>query len=765
VTSNRTWNRGALLRTILEYLRRGKQSRQLRTELLLSLVLLTVGLTFVILVVVRNNAQAHAQQQIDQDTRNASLIFQAVQRQEFVALARKADLFATLALIRNGDPTSVMDAGQDPWNTDDCTLFLLADKNAKIVALHSSETEFSLAAAQEILLRAVKHGDNSGWWFNGRDLYQVVLQPFYGPAGKQHPMGFVVVGRLIDGTAVADLARIVSSDIVFRHGETVAISSLAPLREMQLASRLPSRLGTSQISLGGERFFANSVDLVPSLRPSAGLLFMKSYGPTDAYLRSLDHLLLKIALVAIFFGAGLIYLVSDAVTRPLASLVQGVQALERGDYAYPLDYSGHNEMGRLARAFDDMRLSLQKNATDKEQLESQLRQAQKMDALGRLAGGIAHDFNNLLTVIRGHSELLLDRVQPGDSLHNNSQQILKTADRAASLTRQLLAFSRMQMLQPKVLDVNELIVEMGKLLRRLVREDIEFSLRLGDSLGRIKADPGQLEQVLLNLTVNASDAMPRGGNLTIETRNVIVDETYARKLPSAQPGRYILLCVADTGHGMDAATQARVFEPFFTTKEPGKGTGLGLATVYGVVKQSGGYISLTSEPGKGTSFELYFPRTEEPAEDASDSLARAISAKIGKPRKTILIVEDEKEVRELASAFLDAAGYGVLTAEDGVDALATAERMGKSIHLVLTDMVMPRMPGIELGRHLRALLPHLKIAYMTGYLEKNEDAQQLLDDAFFLQKPFSREALVTLVKHALEPRHHSRESSAHPTYV
>ena len=760
-----TWKSRLPARIAVKLLQWRQSSRRLRSELLLSFVLMTVGLTSVMLVVVRNNAKEHAQQQIDQDLRNAVLIFRTVQRQEVMALARKADMLATLAQIRNGDPTAVTDAGEDPWKTDDCTLFLLADKNGKIVALHSSDAEFSLASAQELMLQAVKRGDNASWWFNEKNLYQVVLEPFYGPAGKQHAQGFVVVGRLIDSAAVADLARAASSGVAFRYGNFVSISSLAPLQEMELANHFTSDLGSFQIDLGGERFFASSIELTPSLHPSASLLFMKSYRPTAAYLHTLDRLLLKIALVTIFLGAGLIYLISDAVTRPLASLVLGVQALERGDYAYPLDDSGHNEVARLTGAFGVMRSALQKNAADKERLESQLRQAQKMDALGRLAGGVAHDFNNLLTVIRGHSELLLDRVQPGDSLHNNSQQILKTADRAASLTRQLLAFSRMQMLQPKVLDANELIVEMSKLLRRLVREDIEFSLRLGDSLGRIKADPGQLEQVLLNLTVNASDAMPRGGNLTIETRNVVVDETYARKLPSAQPGRYILLCVADTGHGMDAATQARIFEPFFTTKEPGKGTGLGLATVYGVVKQSGGCISLASEPGKGTSFELYFPRTEEPAEDASGDLARAIAAKTGRQRKTILIVEDEKEVRELASAFLDAAGYGVLTAEDGVDALATVERMGKSIHLVLTDLVMPKMPGIELGQHLRTLLPHVKIAYMTGYLEKNNGAQQLLDNAFFLQKPFSREALVSLVKHALEPRHHSRESSAHPTYV
>ncbi|MGC1483096.1 MAG: ATP-binding protein [Candidatus Acidiferrum sp.] len=725
----------------------------------MSFVLLTVGLTCVTLVVVRNNAQSHAQQQIEQSTRNATLIFQAMQRQELTSLSRKADLLATLALIRNGDATAVTAASDDPWKTDDCNLFVLADENGKITALHSGQPEFSTASAQQLLLRSVKRGESSGWWSNGKDLYRVVLQPLYGAPGKKDTRGFVVVGRLIDDTAAADLGRIASSDVVFRYGPSIAISTLAPLQEMELERQLTYHLDTSQVNLGGERFFASFLDLTAGLHPAVSLLFLKSYGPTDAYLQGLDHLLLKIAFVTILLGGGLIYLISDTVTRPLASLVQGVQALERGDYAYPLDSGGHNEMARLTHAFDAMRRALRENAAEKEQLESQLRQAQKMDALGRLAGGVAHDFNNLLTVIRGHSELLLDRIQPDNSLHNNSLQIRKTADRAASLTRQLLAFSRMQVLQPKVLEVNDIIADLGKLLRRLVREDIEFSLRLGDSLSRFKADPGQFEQVLLNLTVNASDAMPLGGKLTIETQNVVVDESYARKLPSAEPGSYILVSVTDTGHGMDDATKARVFEPFFTTKEPGKGTGLGLATVYGVVKQSGGYISLDSEPGKGTRFELYFPRTEETAENHSTD-SPLIGANSKAPRKTVLVVEDEKEVRELASAFLSAAGFGVLTAEDGLDALATAERMGKSIHLVLTDMIMPRMRGLELGQRLRALLPHVKIAYMTGYLEKNDGAEELLEDAFFLQKPFSREAVVNLVKHALETEHQRRESAA-----
>jgi CheY-like chemotaxis protein len=311
----------------------------------------------------------------------------------------------------------------------------------------------------------------------------------------------------------------------------------------------------------------------------------------------------------------------------------------------------------------------------------------------------------------------------------------------------------MQVLQPKVLDINELIADMGKLLRRLVREDIEFSLRPGDSLGRVKADAGQLEQVLLNLTVNASDAMPLGGKLTIETQNVVIDKKHARMRPSIASGEYVLVSVIDTGHGMDTATKARIFEPFFTTKEPGKGTGLGLATVYGVVKQSGGFIWVESEPGNGSRFEVYLPRTEERVAGEFGKTSRESAVSLGR-RKTVLVVEDEREVRELACEFLTAAGYNVLTAEDGREALETAERIGATIQAVLTDIVMPRMRGPELGLRLRILLPDVKIVYMTGYLEQNNGGTGFLADAFFLQKPFSRETVVRLVGQALNTERH-----------
>jgi signal transduction histidine kinase len=367
--------------------------------------------------------------------------------------------------MRNGDATAITDASEDPWQSDDCNLFVLTDKYGRIVALHSTSPPFPMTAAQDMVSRSLYRGEASGWWFSGRSLYQVVLQPFYeGAPTKNNLMGTVVVGRLINERAATDLGRIASSDIVFRHDGEVASSTFGPLKEMELTRQIHEHLTTTHAYLANERYYASSLELTPGLQPGADLIVLKSYSQADAYLQRLNHLLFGVGLVAILVGGALIFLISNTVTRPLATLVEGVHALEQGDFSYPLEASGHDESSELTRAFDAMRRTLQKNETQREQLEGQLRQAQKMEALGRLAGGVAHDFNNLLTVIRGHSELLLDRLRPEDALYRNSQQIQKTADRAASLTRQMLAFSRMQVLQPKILDVNDLICGDGETL-------------------------------------------------------------------------------------------------------------------------------------------------------------------------------------------------------------------------------------------------------------------------------------------------------------
>ncbi len=720
---------------------------RLRTKFILSLVLVTAGLTCGTLLVVMRSAEAQMQREIEEGARNAILTFRVVEQQQQIALSRKADLLATLAYIRSGDASTIRDASENPWQSDDCNLFVLADRKGKVVALRTTTPTFSAATAEELLRRSVKEGGRAGWWLSGKRLYQVVWQPYYADAPLNNSLlGTVVVGREIDAARASDLGRISASQMVFRHGGDVVVSTLLAFKEQELAVQIQDRPAPEQIQIEGERFFASSVELGPGMHSDLSLTVLKSYDSLMASLLRLKHLLLGLGLMAVLAGVGLVFVITDRFTSPLASLVEGVRAVERGDFTYPLGSNGGDELAQVTRAFDRMRSTLQKNETHRQQLENQLRQSQKMDALGRLAGGVAHDFNNLLTVIKGHGDLLLGRLEPADSLRLSGLQIVKAADRAASLTRQLLAFCRMQLLQPKVLDLNALVSDMCSLLRRLVREDIAFAFQAGESLGRVKADPGQIEQVIINLTVNACDAMPEGGKLTIETHNVKVDEEWAAARPPIRPGAYVLLAVTDTGQGMDASTRARIFEPFFTTKEQGKGTGLGLATVYGVVKQSGGCIWVNSEPGKGARFEVYLPRVEERAEAAR---AQEVPDASVRRRATVLIAEDEEAVRELASEFVSSAGYTVLTAKDGAEALAIAERSAEPIHLLITDVVMPKMRGPELAKRLKVLQSDLKIVYMSGYLEFNSGNGQFLEEGFFLQKPFSRNTLVGKVDEAL----------------
>ncbi|MGC2194415.1 MAG: ATP-binding protein [Terriglobales bacterium] len=391
------------------------------------------------------------------------------------------------------------------------------------------------------------------------------------------------------------------------------------------------------------------------------------------------------------------------------------------------------------------------DVTERRALEQQLRQSQKMEAIGRLAGGIAHDFNNLLMVISGYSEFLLERLGPEPALRGPAKEISTAAERATSLTRQLLAFSRKQMLTPKVLDLNAVITENLKMLTRLIGEDIDLVMIPGSDLGAVKADPGQIEQVILNLAVNARDAMPHGGKLTIETANVKLDEAYARLHAPVQPGDYTMLAITDTGLGMDGDTQSHIFEPFFTTKGP-KGTGLGLSTVYGIVKQSGGYIWVYSEPGKGTSFKIYMPHvTAEEAAAVEQPAAAPATAAAETPRETILVVEDEVNLRRLTRQFLENQGYTVVEAADGAAAVQICVAHQGTIHLLLTDVIMPGMNGRELAQRVSEIRPNMRVLYMSGYTENAIGHNGTLDAGItLLQKPFTLHALKAKVREVLD---------------
>lgn len=400
---------------------------------------------------------------------------------------------------------------------------------------------------------------------------------------------------------------------------------------------------------------------------------------------------------------------------------------------------------------DDKPIGLRGVTTDiseRKTLEEQLRQSQKMEAIGQLAGGVAHDFNNLLTVISGFAELAVDQLKSDDPARYCLGEISKASNRAASLTRQLLAFSRRQVLQPKVLDLNSVVAEMEEMLQRIIGEDISLHAALDPDLGKTKADPGQIEQVVMNLVVNARDALPDGGNVTIETTNAYVDDNRASQEVTLDSGEYIIVSVSDTGTGMDEETRKRIFEPFFTTKEIGKGTGLGLSTVYGIVQQSGGAIEVFSKVGRGTTFKIYLPRCADDTE--RNEAARETEQQLT-GSETILLTEDEEMIRNLVREALEMNGYKVLEAKNGRAALAVCEQYDGPIHLLVTDVIMPEMNGYELATRISKLRPELKLLYMSGYTDDSIARQRILDpDVFFLQKPFTPRTMVRKVREALD---------------
>jgi hypothetical protein len=386
-----------------------------------------------------------------------------------------------------------------------------------------------------------------------------------------------------------------------------------------------------------------------------------------------------------------------------------------------------------------------RDLTARRQLEDQLRQVQKMEAVGRLAGGVAHDFNNILGVILGHSQILLGGMGPNDPRRGRVEQIISASERAAGLTRQLLAFSRRQVFETRVLDLNESIEAVIKMLGRLIGEDVVLTFQRGSPLSHVRADPTQIEQVLMNLAVNGRDAMPAGGRLVIETSNAEMNDDYVRVHPGSAAGRYVCMSVTDTGHGMTKEVQAHIFEPFFTTKELGKGTGLGLATVYGIVKQSGGFIYVYSEPGIGTTFKIYLPAVEGQVEKPPP----ATPSRGG--TETVLLVEDEQGLRELVGEILEENGYRVLSAENPAKAIEAAEGYHGAIHLLLTDVVMPQMNGPDLARRVKALRPDVRVLYMSGYTEDAIAHRGVLEEgASLISKPFTQESLTRKLRELLD---------------
>jgi two-component system, cell cycle sensor histidine kinase and response regulator CckA len=421
----------------------------------------------------------------------------------------------------------------------------------------------------------------------------------------------------------------------------------------------------------------------------------------------------------------------------------GEEALRRGAQDYLLKSEVNPALLTRSLHYSVFRKRAERDMLDKEE---QLRHSQKMEAIGQLAGGVAHDFNNLLTAIRGYAELLLQKMPPADPLRRNVHEINRATDRAAAVTHQLLTFSRNRAGRPRVLDPALALGNMGMLLERLIGEEVELVTRIQSGLGRVRADPAHLEQVVVNLAVNGRDAMPGGGQLTLELANADLDAIYAAEHAQVMPGPYVMLAVSDTGHGMDRETLARVFEPFFTTKPAGRGTGLGLSTVYGIVQQNHGFVWVYSEPGRGSTFKVYLPRVDEAAEEVPDATAPDSA----RGTETILLVEDEASLRAILRELLESYGYTVIDAGNGVNALRVAEEHRGAIHLLLSDVVMPHMTGRELSERLARRRRQMRVLLMSGYAGSSPDPL-VPESAAFIEKPFTAQAFLRRVRDVLSP--------------
>jgi len=472
--------------------------------------------------------------------------------------------------------------------------------------------------------------------------------------------------------------------------------------------------------------------------------------------------ILILSFFIVLLGIIVAVLLGISFSRPISKLVGASQEIGKGNLQFRLDLKRKDELGDLASAFnymagelekkesDNAKLAAERNCAEKEarNLENQLRQSQKMEAVGQLAGGIAHDFNNSLTLIKVCSQLVIQELKEGDPIREKIQQIDEATTRSGDLARQLLTFSRRHIEETKILDLNSILKNLNKMLRRALGENIELLNRLADDLGKVKGDPGQIEQVIVNLAVNARDAMPGGGKLTLETANVDLDQEYARSHIHVVPGPHVMLSVADTGKGMTPEIVERIFEPFFTTKEAGKGTGLGLFMVYGIVQKHGGHIEVESEPGKGSKFKIYLPQAKKPEQDAAEAERET---RLPRGGETILVVEDDNDLRALMAQALKQQGYKALEAANGEEGLLLFDKYRQEINLIVTDIVLPMMTGLELTDLLRPLCPQMKVVYVSGYPENPElKKRNLTPDGNFIPKPFSLEDLATKIRKVLD---------------
>jgi signal transduction histidine kinase/CheY-like chemotaxis protein len=715
--------------------------KHLRTKLLVCMFSIVFLLTSAVLFLVQARMKAQVRSDLTENVRQQSRVYAEVERSRQEQSRQSAEMIAeqpTLkALMSTNHRPTVQDASGSILLTSRADLLILENPRAELLALHTRYSDVTAAMAEPLLKTSSGEED---WWFIEGHLYNVNFVPIVAGNGlEERVLGRMALGREIKNDSILGNGAYGRSEFIFERRGDVLLSSLSSElwaeAEATLRHNGQEFIGELETDIHGERYVAGFVEL-PGDHP-VRLYCLQSYDRATSFLQALNRMLLILGAVAVLAGACVAFLLSRQITRPIERLVAGTRQLQKGNFEFQLPIQGKDEVAHLGRAFAEMRDSLQKSR------EGMLRSA-RLEAVGRLAGGVAHDFNNLIMIIKGYSEMLLDSATP-DS-RPQIEEIKRAGDRASALTRQLLAFSRKQILEPQILDPNQIVKNMVKMLQVLIGEDIELVTSLSTGIGRVQADPGQLEQVVMNLAVNARDAMPTGGKLIVETQPTELDDCYATAHPDVTPGPYVLVAVTDTGCGMSKDTLEHIFEPFFTTKDPGKGTGLGLATVYGIVKQSRAHITVYSELEKGTTFKIYFPSL-----DKAIPLSRSLPfAAAPKGEGTVLLVEDEPALRVLAAESLRKLGYNVLQAANGLEALAVADRYIGHIGIVVTDVVMPRLGGPELVARLREKRDGFSVIFMSGYTELAALENSKIGHAVLLNKPFSTEVLARKIRDVQE---------------
>ena len=717
----------------------------LRTKFLLSLVIASAAITMASLSVVRQRVGADFGQRLDKSLQNSAATFRRIHKERESYVTRTADMMAAdtqLLNLMKTDPATAQPEAPGIMRRADADLLVLAYPSGKLLAAQTSDTSIPQADIEARFQRSFHAASRQDWWFIDGHLFEVLLQPAYmGSADNRSLAGVFAIGFEIDQRVADEVAQIASGKAVIRYGKQVVASSLTPpqLADFDRHAGDASFAQGQRLNLGGETFLAQQFFLDSNGGPAVEIVMLQSYDEATRFIASLNQWIVIIGIAAVVIGTAFVFFISHNFTRPLAELVSGVRALGKGDFSYPLRTTGNDEVAELTTAFDKMRQNLQDS-------QNRTVNAARMEAVGQLAGGVAHDFNNLVTIIKGYTELLMLKLPAGDPAVGYAEQIRRAGDRAASVTRQLLAFSRKQVLQPDVIDLNAISIGMEKMLKVLIGEDIEIKITSEAGLRKVFADPGQMEQILLNLAVNARDAMPKGGKINIVTTNIDADP---KEINSAvgdpHVGPYVRLSFSDTGCGMTPDIASKIFQPFFTTKESGKGTGLGLAIVCGIVKQSGGFITLTSEVGRGTTFDIFLPE----AERATAPLApeRVTVRPASTSTETVLLVEDEDALRALGREALRMQGYTVIEAANGREALDLYATHASHLDLVVTDVVMPQLSGVDLVDKLRAQAPGLKVLFISGYTDRTDEIEE--SGYRLLHKPFSPDQLVKAVGDAI----------------